>query len=97
MLQVTMTNRGGTDHERAVSNCFCYRFVFCCAGQDGRCAHGGTSILKSHIVWIHHSQVLKSKVAHRASGCSDVERIARIHEDDAQTVEFNRDGQVVCL
>ena len=37
------------------------------------------------------------KVAHGASGCADVERIARGNKDDAQTVELSRRRQGVIL
>jgi hypothetical protein len=41
--------------------------------------------------------MLKSKVAHRPSSRADVEGIARVHQDDAQTIEFSRNRQAVCI
>ena len=63
-------------------------FEFFGARQYVGCAHGGASAFKSHIVGIHYTQMLKSEIAHRPRGCADVEGIARVHQDDAQTIEF---------
>ncbi len=95
MLQVAMTNRCRSDHQRAIGNCFGYGFVLFGAGQYFRSADGGARALKCHFVGIHHPQVMKSKVAHGTSGRADVEGIARVHQDNAQTIEFSRKRQAV--
>jgi hypothetical protein len=41
--------------------------------------------------------MLKSEVAHGSSGRADVERIARVHQDDAQMIEFGWYRQAVCI
>jgi hypothetical protein len=41
--------------------------------------------------------MVKPEVAHGASGSADIERIADVHEDDAQVIEFSGDGQGACI
>ena len=95
MLQIAMANSSGPNHQRAIGNGLGYRLVFFRAGQQVRRAHGRTRSFKCHIVGIHQPQMLKSKVAHRPSGRADVEGIARVHQDNAQTSEFSRKRQAV--
>lgn len=97
MLQVAMADGGGPDDERAIGNRFCQRFVLFSAGQDGCGAHGGTSALKCDIVGIHHAQMVKPEIAHCPGGRADVEGIARVHQDDAQMIEFGRNRQAICI
>jgi len=97
MLQVAMADGGGSDHQRAIGNRLGYSFVLFSSGQHLRGAHGGTRALKCHIIRIHYPEMLKSKVAHRPSSRADVEGIARVHQDDAQTIEFSRNRQAVCI
>jgi len=89
MLQVPVPDRSGTNDKRAVSNCVGDRIVFFSVGQHVRGADGGASALKCYIVWIDHPKIVKSKVAHRSSGRSDVEGISRIHQDYAQVIDFS--------
>ncbi len=84
-----------TYHERAISNRFRHGFVFFRAGQHRLSVYCGPRIPKSHIVWIHYPQTAKSKVAHRPGGSANVEGITRVHQDDAQTIEFGRKRQAV--
>ena len=97
MLQVTMTDGSGSDHERTISNSFRYGFEFFGIDQYIRGSHGRTRILKRHIIGIYDSQVEKSKVAHGPSGRADVERIARVYQDQAQVIEFSRNVQVMYI
>jgi hypothetical protein len=97
MLQIAMTNCGGSDYQRAVGNRFGHRFVLYRAGQDGRGVHGGTGALKCDLVWIHHPQMVKPEVAHGPSGRADVERIPRLHQDDAQMIEFGGSRQGILI
>jgi hypothetical protein len=89
MSQVAIPHCRSSNHQRAVGNRFGYGFEFFGARQYVGCAHGGASAFKSHIVGIHYTQMLKSEIAHRPRGCADVEGIARVHQDDAQTIEFS--------
>jgi hypothetical protein len=93
MLQVAMADCRGSDHQRAIGNCLGHRFVLLGAGQHCGRSHSGTGAFKCHIVGINYTQVLKTKVAHGPSGRADVERIARIHQNDAQMIEFSRNRQ----
>lgn len=93
MLQIAMSNCCGSYHERAVGNRFRHRIEFFCMGQQIPCAYGGTGILKSHVVGIHHSQVKKPKVAHRPGSGADIKRIAHVHQDNAQLIEFSKSRQ----
>ena len=97
MLQITRANRRGSDHQRAVGNCLGQSFVFFGAFQYLCCAYGGTSPLKCYIVGIHHPQMLESEIAHRPSGCADVQGIARVHQDHAEAIEFSGNGQASCI
>src|ERR1022692_4767007 len=90
-----MADRRSSHHERAVGDGLGDSSVLFGAGQYGRSDDSGTSALKCHIVRVHHSQMLKSKVAHCPSGGTDVERVARVHQDNAQMVEFSRNRQAV--
>ena len=90
MLQVAVTNSGGADYERAVGHSVRDGSVFLRAGQNRSATHRGTRLAKGAFKRIHHSQVRASKVAHRAGSRSDVERISRRNENDAQAIEFAR-------
>src|SRR5271154_4762984 len=90
-----MADRSSSDHQRTIGNGFSQRLEFFRAGQNFRRSHGRACSFKRHIVGIHYPQMAKSKVAHRSSGRADVEGIARVHEDDAQTIEFSRKRQSV--
>src|SRR5580704_4513434 len=97
MLQVAMADGGGADNQRAIRNRFGYGFIFFSAGQDGCGADGRTGALKCHIVGIYHPQMANSEVAHCPRGRADVEGIARVHQDDAQMIEFGRNRQAICI
>lgn len=93
MLQVTMADRSGSNHQRAIGNRFGDGFEFFGMGQHIRGAYGGASILKRHFVGIHHPQMEESKVAHCPGGRANVEGIARVYQDNAQMIEFSVNGQ----
>jgi len=93
MLQVTMADRSGSNHQRAIGNRFGNGFEFFGLGQHIRGADGGASILKGHFVGIHHPQMKKSKIAHCPGGRANVQGIARVYQDNAQMIEFSGNGQ----
>jgi hypothetical protein len=93
MLQVAVADGGGSDYECAVGDSFGYGFILFCGAQHGCGADGGTSVIKCDIVGIHDPQMAESEIAHGPSGRADVEGIARVHQDDAQIVEFSGNGQ----
>ena len=93
VLEIAMTDRGGSDHKRAVGNRFGHGFEFLGVGEDIGGADGGASILKRHVVRIHYPQMRKAKVTHGASRGTDVEGIARIYQHNTQAIEFSRNRQ----
>jgi hypothetical protein len=93
VLQVAMADCSSSDHKRAVGNRFGDGFEFFSFGQQVRGSHCGSSILKGHIVGIHHPQMEKSKITHCPSGSADVERIAGVHQNHAQMIEFSGNRQ----
>ena len=92
-----MANGRGSNHQRAIRNRLTYRFKLFRAGEHRRCANRGTRAFKCHIVGIHHSQMLKSEVAHGTGSRANVEWIARVHQDNAQAIEFGRHRQAACI
>jgi hypothetical protein len=97
MLQIAMSDGSGSDYKRTIGNRFRHSFEFFSTGQHGSGPHGGTCALKGHVVGIDHSQMVKSEVAHRPGGGADVEGIARVDQDDTQTVEFSRNEQTIVI
>jgi hypothetical protein len=83
MLQITPADRGGSDDKRTVSNRFGNGFVLFSIGQHRCGAHRGTSLAECRIEWGHDPQPPKAEVAHGPSSLTNVERIARVHQDDA--------------
>src|SRR5579864_339566 len=88
MLQVAMTNGRGADYKRAVGHSVRDGCIFLRARQNRSAAHGGTRFAKGAFERIHHSQVRAPEVAHRPGSRSDVERISRRNQHDAQAAEF---------
>ena len=58
MLQIAMSDRSGSHHQRAVGNRFSHRLVHFGGRQRGRGAHCGTSIPKRYIVRIHYPEMV---------------------------------------
>src|SRR6266700_2669175 len=52
---------------------------FLCVRQQRRRTDSGARLTKSNFIWGYHSQVTETEVAHGASGCANVERVARSH------------------
>ena len=97
MLQIAMSDGGGSDYKRTIGHRFGHSFEFFSTGQHGSGTHSGTCALKGHVVGIDHSQMVKSEIAHRPGGGANVERIARVNKNDAQTVEFSRSEQTIVI
>jgi hypothetical protein len=83
MLQVTLTNCGRSDYQPAVRHGLGDARVFLCVRELRRRTDSGARLTKSGFIWGYHSQVTETEVAHGASGCANVERVARSHQDDA--------------
>jgi hypothetical protein len=93
VLQFARADGGGSDDERAVCNSFGETLVFFSAREQGRSSDGGTRFAERQVVGVHDAEVEKAEVAHSAGGGADVEGIARVDEDDAQTVGFGMGRQ----
>ena len=88
VLRFAAANGGGADDESAVRNGFGKTLELFGAGEKRRGAHSRACFAKSQFVWIHDAKMEEAEVAHGAGGGADVERIARVDEDDAQVVEL---------
>lgn len=97
VLQIAMSHRSGSHDQGAVGNRFGHRLIHFGGRQRGRGAHCGTSIPERYVVRIHYPEGRKSKVAHGPRRRTNVERIAHVDEDNAQTGEFGGNGQAVAI
>ena len=86
MLQIPVPHRRRTHDQRAIGDRLAHAAVLLCFSQHVPGIHRGTRLAKRHFVGIHDTQPAKAEVAHGASRGADVERIARIHQHDAQPV-----------
>jgi len=88
MLGLAAADSGSSDDKIAVRDGLGHGFEFFCAGEQRLRADGRTSFAESQFVWVYHAKMREAEVAHGTSGGTDVKRIARFNEDDAQVVEF---------
>ena len=86
VLQLTLSNGGGSDNECAIGDGFRDGFEFCGLREKRLGADSGTRFAKSQLIRIDNAKVEEAEIAHGASGCADVERIARSHKNDTQAV-----------
>jgi len=77
MLQVTVTDSGSADHERAVADGFIDGSKNLGARENRRSAHRRARFSECGIVRVHEAQVRATKVAQRARGGANIEGIAR--------------------
>src|SRR5580692_9501948 len=83
VLQFPVTDRRGSDDKRAICDGLGHRLALLRASQQRRRPDRGTRLAKASVVWVDHSQMGKSKVAHGARSRANVERIARSYQDHA--------------
>jgi len=88
VLRIAAAHGGGADDERAVRDSFGNRLELFGAGEKRRGAHSGACFTKGQFVWIHDAKMEEAEVAHGAGGGANIERIARVDEDDAQVIEL---------
>jgi hypothetical protein len=88
VLRVAAAHGGGADDESAVRDSFGETLELFGAGEKRRGTHGRACFTKSQFVGIDDTKMEEAEVAHGAGGGADVERIARVDEDDAQVVEL---------
>src|SRR5579872_6068235 len=94
VLEIAMSDGGGADDQRAIGNGLSDGFKFFGVEEHGGGAHGGAGALESDFVRVNHAQAGESEIAHGAGCGANVERVADVHKNDAQIVEFRGDGQV---
>lgn len=86
MLHFTVADGCGANDEGAVRDGFGDGGEFFGGGENRGSADGGARFAEGQFVGIHDAEVEEAEVAHGASGCADIERIARVDEDDAEAV-----------
>lgn len=94
VLQVAMADRRGSNDQRAVGNRFRHGLINFRACQRGRRAHRRSRILKRYVIRIYQAKARKSKIAHRTRSRTDVQRIAHVHQNDAEVIRVSRRRQV---
>ncbi len=87
MLQFAMANGSGADHQAAIARGVCDRVVFFGSGKERRCADGGYRFPEGFFVRHNHAKMQRAEIAHGASRCADIQRIARTHQHDSQVWE----------
>ena len=97
VLEIAMSDGGGPYNQRAIGHGVGDGFELFGASEEVGRPDGGTRPLESDVVRIDYAEVLKSEIAHGTGGRSDIERIARVHQDDAQMIEFGGNGQTVFI
>jgi hypothetical protein len=93
VLRLAAADRGGPDNERAIRHSFRDGLKFFGAGEQWGGADGGARFAKCQFIRIHDAKMEEAEVAHGASGGANVERIARLDENDAQVVELGKGRQ----
>jgi len=83
MVQVAETDGRGSDDMGAVCHCLGDSFVFFSSGEYCGSTNSRARLTKCRLERIYYPQTMKSKIAHRPGSRSDVERIARLHQNDA--------------
>ena len=78
----------GANDKRTVGHRFSDRSVVLRVREKRGRTHGGGRFAKCRFVRLYHTQMLKTEVAQGAGGSSDIQGIARSHENHAQAVEF---------
>ena len=93
MLQVPVAHRRGAHHERTIGNCFRHAVVLLGSRQHFGCTDRRTRLAKGGVKRVDHSQMREAEVAHGAGGRPNIERIARRHQNHAQTVKCRQERQ----
>ena len=89
VLQLTLSNGGSSDNECAIGDGFRDGFEFRGLREQGLGTDGGARFAKSQLIRVDNAKVEEAEIAHGASRCADVERIARSHKNDTQAVRIS--------
>ena len=95
VLLIAAAQRGRTDNQRAIRHRLRQGFEFLSLREQRCGSHGGTRFAKGQFEQIHHTQMQKAKVAHRACSGANIQRIPRVHQHHAQPFECVLSGQVI--
>ena len=86
VLQLTLSNGSSSDNECAIDDRFRDGFEFRSLRKQRRCTNSGTRLAKSQLIRVDNAKMEEAEIAHGASRCADVERIARSDKNDTQAV-----------
>src|ERR1035441_4754150 len=86
VLQLAMSHAGSADHQAAIGDRVGQSGKFLRLLKQRRGADGGAGLTEGHIVGANHGEAREAEVGHGAGGGTDVERVARRHQDYAQVV-----------
>jgi len=93
VLHLTLADGGGSDDECAILDGFGEGLELFGAGEQRRGANRGARLAKSQLVGVYYAKMEETEVAHGAGGGTDIERITRADEDDAQAIGFGAGRQ----
>lgn len=93
MQGLAAADGSGSHDEGAIRDGFGDSFEFFGAGEQRLSTDGGPRFAESQFVWIDDAKMSEAEVTHGAGSGSDVQRIARLDEDNAQVVEFGMGRQ----
>jgi molybdate transport system permease protein len=88
VLHLAIADSRGADHQRAIRDRIRNRLVLLRMFQQARGTHRRSRLPKRNLVGVHHSQVQKAEIAHRASRRAEVERVSRGDKHNPQAVGF---------
>lgn len=77
MLQLAVSERRGSHHQRAIRNSICEIRKFLGAFENIVRVDRGLRLLISNVIRIHQPEPPESEIAHSSRGRADVQRIPR--------------------
>ena len=86
MLEFPMTDGGGAHNQAAIGDGLGDARELLGRLEQGRRADRRARLAKSHVVGVDHAQAGEAEVGHGTCRRSDVERVARGNQDDAEVV-----------
>jgi hypothetical protein len=86
LLQHALAHCRRSYNQGAIGDGFGNRLIFLSLMEQVRGPDRGTSLAKSGCEGIHQPQPMSAKIAHRTSRSPNVQRIARPHQHDHETV-----------
>jgi hypothetical protein len=84
MIQLAVSHRRGTHHERAICDRVGQILEFLGSFQQFGTANGRAGFPEGEAEGVHDTEMPRSEIAHGAGRSADVQRVARAHEHDYQ-------------